>query len=874
MEKQYEAKRIEREIYARWLRDGSFTADVQDNKPSFSVVMPPPNITGQLHMGHALDNTLQDILVRFKRMAGYSVLWVPGTDHASIATEVKIVDRLKKEGLTKQDIGREAFLKRAWAWKEEFGGKIEEQLKKLGISCDWTRERFTLDEGCSKAVVEAFVRLYEKGLIYKGDRIINWCPCCRTALSDAEVEYEESHGYFWHIRYPLADGSGEIIVATTRPETMLGDTAVAVHPEDERYRNMVGKEIRLPLVGRLIPIVADDYVDMDFGTGAVKITPAHDPNDFQVGVRHQLPVVRVMDDGGVINEQGGKYEGLDRYEARKAIVADLEAQGLLFQIEEHEHNVGTCYRCHTVVEPIVSKQWFISMEQLAKPALEAVRSGKTQFVPDRFSKIYYNWMENIQDWCISRQLWWGHRIPADLCEKCGHIVVGRERLTECPKCGGHMHQEEDVLDTWFSSGLWPFSTLGWPEETEELKKYYPNSVLVTAYDIIFFWVARMITFGTEMMHEAPFAHVIIHGLIRDSQGRKMSKSLGNGVDPLEVVEQYGADALRFSLARGISPGNDSRYYDERVEHCRNFANKIWNASRFVLMNEEGLSPKLDESRLDWADKWLLEGLNQLIADETRCLDQFEFGLCADKLYDFIWGSFCDWYIELVKPRLYGDDQAEKEHVLGVLLYALERLLKLLHPFMPFITEEIYQQLPEHQPTLMKTEWPAVDGRKYAKEAARMEQVMDVIVEVRRIRAEMNVAPSKKATLYVIAGPDKLQELRDMEIYLKRLAYSEKVNYQEDKTGVPQNAVPAVCPAAEIYLPLTELVDLKAELKRLQEEEKRLQGEIKRGEGKLSNQGFIAKAPKALVEEETQKLKNYREMHEKVTAQISAYQEMQ
>ncbi len=873
MDKVYNAKEIEQRIYNEWLEKGSFTADLDNEKQSFSVVMPPPNITGRLHMGHALDNMMQDAFVRFKRMQGYSVLWVPGTDHASIATEVKIVDKLKSEGLTKQDIGREEFLKKAWDWKKEYGGTIVSQLKKLGSSCDWSRERFTMDEGCSKAVREAFCRLYEKGYIYKGDRIINWCPCCKTALSDAEVEYEQKDGHFWHIRYDFEDGSGSVTVATTRPETMLGDTAVAVHPNDERYKDMIGKKVILPLVGKAIPIVGDEYVDMEFGSGAVKITPAHDPNDFEVGVRHNLPVIRIMDDGGIINENGGKYKGLDRYEARKQIVNDLEACGSLVSIEEHEHNVGECYRCHTTVEPIISKQWFVNMSEIAKAAVKCVEEGEVTFVPKRFDKIYFNWMNNIKDWCISRQLWWGHRIPAYYCEECGEITVSRTDVEVCPKCKGHCHQDEDVLDTWFSSGLWPFSTMGWPENTPELQKYYPTSILVTGYDIIFFWIARMIVFGKEMTGKAPFANAIIHGIVRDSKGRKMSKSLGNGIDPLEVIEEYGADALRFSLARGISPGNDMRYYDERVEHGRNFANKIWNASRFVLMSAEDREYTVDESKMDYADKWLINRLNTVTREVTQNFEDFELGLASEKVYDLAWKEYCDWYIELCKSRLYSDDAAEKEQVSAMLLYGLKVILKLLHPFMPFVTEEIYKNLPGGEKSLMLQSWPQPFAGDFNEEAAQMEQIMEVIRAIRNIRSDMNVAPSKKCAIYIIAGEGKLDSLKATEGYLMRLGNGERVVYANNKDGLPKNAVSAVCSACEVYLPLFDLIDKEAEKQRLEKEEKRLESEIKRGEGKLSNQGFLSKAPKELVEEEKAKLEGYRDMYLKVKEQIAALKEM-
>jgi valyl-tRNA synthetase len=862
MDKVYDAAAVEQRLYDWWEKSGFFHDEPEEGKQSFSIVMPPPNITGQLHMGHALDNTMQDILTRFKRMQGYCALWLPGTDHASIATEVKIVDQLASEGASKESIGRDAFLERAWKWKETYGGRIVQQLRKLGASCDWQRERFTMDEGCSEAVTETFVKLYEKGLIYRGNRIINWCPECRTALSDAEVEYEEQASHLWHIRYPLSDGSGYVVVATTRPETMLGDSGVAVNPEDERYRGFVGKTVILPIVGREIPIVADEYVDPSFGTGAVKMTPAHDPNDFEVAMRHNLEIIRVMNDDGTINELGGKYCGMDRIEARALVVEELKSLGVLDKITEYSHNVGQCYRCSTTVEPLISRQWFVSMQSLAKPALEAVREGKVRFIPERFDKIYFNWMENIRDWCISRQLWWGHRIPAYYCDDCGEMVVAKEAPKVCPSCGGAMKQDEDVLDTWFSSGLWPFSTLGWPEKTEDLEFFYPTSVLVTGYDIIFFWVARMIVFGLENMGEVPFRDVLVHGIIRDSQGRKMSKSLGNGIDPLEVIEKYGADALRFSLTTGISAGNDMRFYWEKVESSRNFANKIWNAARFVWMNVDGKPSDIDFTKLDIADQWILSRLNGTIKTVTGHLEQYELGLASSALYDFIWSEFCDWYIEMAKERLYGEDEGKKRDVVGVLCYVLKDTLKLLHPLMPFITEEIFSNYGEG--SIMRASWPKPLETDLGA-ADELQDVMDVIRAVRNARAEMNVPPSRKTRLVLVAkNPSVFLQARGI---LMRLAYANDVVIADKK---PEGKVVSlVCPAAEAFIPLEELVDTQKERLRLSKEQDKLTGEIKRAQGKLSNPGFVKKAPAAVVEEERGKLAKYEEMLEKVMERLKA-----
>lgn len=856
MDKIYNPSEFEHDIYEEWEKNGCFRAEVDKKKKPFTIVMPPPNITGQLHMGHALDNTVQDVIIRHKRMQGYSALWLPGTDHASIATEVKIVEKIKKEeGKTKLDIGREEFLKRAFDWKKQYGGRIVTQLRKLGSSCDWSREAFTMDERCSKAVKEVFVKLYDEGLIYRGDRIINWCPSCKTALSDAEVEYEEKASHLWHIRYPYADGSGYLVIATTRPETLLGDTAVAVNPNDERLKDKIGKKLILPLVNKEIPIIGDDYVEIGFGTGAVKITPAHDPNDFEVGLRHNLEVIRIMDDGGVINENGGKYRGLTRDEARVKIVADLEALGLMEKIEDYTHNVGQCYRCNTVVEPIVSKQWFVKMEPLAKPAIDVVKNGQTTFIPERFSKIYFNWMENIRDWCISRQLWWGHRIPAYYCEECGETVVSVDAPTVCPKCGcTHFKQDEDVLDTWFSSALWPFSTLGYPEKTEDLEYFYPTDVLVTAYDIIFFWVARMIFSGVKHMKEVPFKEVLIHGIVRDSQGRKMSKSLGNGVDPLEVIEKYGADSLRFSLMTGVAPGGDIRYQEERIESARNFMNKLWNAARFVHMNCDGYEVKdISETELTAADKWIIAKMSALSSEIEKNLDKYEIGLAAQKLYDFIWSDFCDWYIELAKPMLYGDDEKKKTAERSALRYVLGNVLKLLHPFTPFVTEKLWKEL-GFGGVLMLEHYPSsADFADYSEEAADFEIIMTVVRSVRQTRAELAVEPSKRPELYVVTDLSA-DYVAAMEESIKKLASVSCVKKVGSKSEIPESKLSqTVADGAEIYMPLGELVDFEVEKARTEKEIAKTEAEIKRGEGMLGNAGFVAKAPAALVEQEKAKL---------------------
>ncbi len=869
--KTYSPKEVEDKHYQNWVEKGYFTPDANSDKEPFTIVIPPPNVTGQLHMGHALDETLQDILIRYKRMAGFNTLWVPGTDHAGIATQIKVEEVLRKEeGLTRYDLGREKFIEKVWDWKKLYGGRIINQLKKLGSSCDWTRERFTMDEGCSKAVKEVFVSLYEKGLIYQGNRIINWCPRCITALSDAEVEYTEQAGHFWHIKYPIKDSDDFLEIATTRPETMLGDTAVAVHPDDERYKDLVGKMLILPLVGKEIPIIADEYVDKEFGTGCVKITPAHDPNDFEVGLRHGLEIIKVMNDDATINSFGGKYEGLDRYEARKQMVADLEAEGLLVKVKDHAHNVGQCYRCGTTVEPITSDQWFVKMQPLADKALEVVKDGTVKFVPDRFSKIYTNWMENVHDWCISRQLWWGHRIPAFYCDDCHEMVVTKEEAAVCPKCGKAMRQDPDTLDTWFSSALWPFSTLGWPDETADLKTFYPTSVLVTGYDIIFFWVARMIFSGMEHMEKEPFKHVLIHGLVRDSQGRKMSKSLGNGVDPLEVIEEFGADALRFTLATGNAPGNDMRYSTEKVTASRNFANKIWNASRFVQMNLSVDELKIpEEKELCIEDKWILDKYNQLVEEVTANLEKFELGVAAAKLYEFIWDEFCDWYIELVKPRLYDTESASNKTAQYVLSYVLSNTLKLLHPFMPFITEEIWQSLPHDGESIVIAPWPKKDEKlSFSKESAQMEMIMDALKAVRNKRAEMNIPPSKKASMFIVT--EEKQVFESGAVFFEKLASAQSVTVLEDNSGIDENAVPVIVNGAQIFMPMGELVDFEKEIKRLEDEKKHLLDEIKRVDGKLSNKGFVDKAPAHVVEEEKAKGEKYRAMLEKVEESLAAF----
>ena len=849
--KVYDSREVEDRIYKTWLDGNYFHARCEEGKDTYTIVIPPPNITGQLHMGHAHDNTLQDILIRYKRMQGFDTLWLPGTDHASIATEAKIVEAMRKEGITKEDIGRDGFLERAWKWKEQYGGRIIEQLKKMGSSCDWERERFTLDEGCSNAVKEVFVGLYKKGLIYRGERIINWCPHCLTSISDAEVEYEEQAGHFWHLRYPLVDGSGYLELATTRPETLLGDTAVAVNPSDERYKDLVGKMLDLPLVHRQIPIVADDYVETDFGTGVVKITPAHDPNDFEVGLRHNLPVINVMTDDAKITDDYPKYAGMDRYEARKAIVADLEAEGALVKIEDYAHNVGTCYRCSTTVEPRVSKQWFVKMKPLATPAIDAVKNGETKFVPQRFEKVYFHWLENIRDWCISRQLWWGHRIPAWYCADCGEITVSKTDACACEHCGSkNINQDPDTLDTWFSSALWPFSTLGWPEETADLKHYYPTNTLVTGYDIIPFWVMRMMFSGIEQTGQVPFNTVLIHGLVRDSQGRKMSKSLGNGVDPLEVIEQYGADALRFTLATGNSPGNDMRYIPERVEASRNFANKLWNAARFILMNLKSDEVMPLPETLTLEDKWILSKYNSLVAEVTENLDKFELGLAVQKLYDFIWDVYCDWYIEITKSRLNGDDEASANNARAVLVYVFDGILKLLHPFMPFITEEIWQAIPHDGESIMIAEWPKFNSNlAFNNEETEFEKIMAAIKAIRNRRAEMNVPPSRKANVTI--ETESQQTFIDGQSFICRLAYASAVSVVGK--AEENDAVCIITDDAKIYLPLAELVDFSAELERLGKELQKAEVDKEFFEKKLNNPGFIAKAPEQLVATQREQL---------------------
>lgn len=873
--KTYSPSEFEDRLYKFWCDNNYFTPDPADNRPSFSVVIPPPNVTGQLHMGHALDETLQDIIVRYKRMQGFNTLWVPGTDHAGIATQIKVEEQLRvNEGLTRYDLGREAFLERVWDWKNRFGDRIISQLKKLGTSCDWSRERFTMDEGCSKAVKEAFVNLYNKGLIYRGHRIINWCPHCATALSDAEVEYKDQPGFFWHIKYPVKDSeNGEYVeIATTRPETMFGDTAVAVNPNDEATKHLIGKTLILPIVGREIPVIADDYVEIGFGTGCVKITPAHDPNDFMVGQRHALEQIKVMNDDATMNSYAGKYEGMDRYACRKALVEELKEKGYLVKVVPHEHNVGVCYRCGTTVEPITSDQWFVKMKPLAAPAIEAVRDGRINFVPERFSKNYFNWMENILDWCISRQLWWGHRIPAFYCDTCGHMTVSKEDITVCPECGAPVRQESDVLDTWFSSALWPFSTLGWPEKTADLEKYYPTSVLVTGYDIITFWVSRMIFSGLEHMHKEPFSTVFIHGLVRDAQGRKMSKSLGNGIDPLEIIDKYGADALRFALATGNSPGNDMRFSDEKIESARNFANKLWNASRFVRMNLTIDKVELpDKAELATEDKWLLDKFNSLVATVVGALDKYEVGVALSSIYDFTWDILCDWYIELAKARLNEKGTKENEVCQNVISYVLIGTLKLLHPFMPFITEEIYQSMPHECESIMISDYPKCDASlEFEADSAEMTKVIDAIKAIRARRSEMNVAPSKKAKIYIATKHTDAFNAQT-EVFFMRLASASEVIVAPEfdtQTVSADNAVQIITDSATIYLPLSDIIDFEKERARLVNEKKRLIGEIERIEKKLSNEGFTAKAPAAVVEGERQKMSKYREMLDGVEVAIA------
>ena len=854
METRFNPQAIEADLYRAWEESGAFTAHRVEGKKPFTIVMPPPNITGQLHMGHAMDCILQDAPIRYHRMKGDPTLWLPGTDHAAIATEVRIVETMRKEGLTKKSIGREAFLERAWNWKKEYGGRIVHQQRKMGVSCDWSRERFTMDEGCSKAVREVFVRLYEKGLIYRGNRMINWCPACRSALSDAEVEYKDQASHLWHIRYPGADGGEGVVVATTRPETMLGDTGVAVNPADERYTDLVGKKVILPLMNKEIPVVADEYVEMDFGTGAVKMTPAHDPNDFEVAQRHNLEIITVTNDDGTMNENAGRFAGMDPMECRKAVVEELDKLGLLVKIEDYSHNVGFCYRHgDTPVEPRLSEQWFVKMKTLAEPAIAAVRDGRTKFLPERFSKMYYNWMENIRDWCISRQLWWGHRIPVWYCDDCGEMIASREDPDCCPKCGGKLRQDEDVLDTWFSSALWPFSTLGWPEQTEDLKYFYPTTMLVTGYDIITFWVSRMMVSGIEQMGEPPFATVLIHGLVRDELGRKMSKSLGNGVDPLEVIEEYGADALRFSLVMGVSPGNDTRYSRDKVEAARNFANKVWNASRFVLMNVNERK-EFDPAKLETADKWILSRLQEAIRDVSDHMEDGDFGLAATKIYDFAWSEFCDWYIELSKSRLLGEDGESKDTVKAVLLYVLENLLKLLHPFMPFLTEQVYKYLPETEGFLMLQQWPEVKQElSFAEDEQKMQGIMEIIRTIRNLRSEMNVAPSKRTRLMLLPAEGWADTLAGGDGYFRRLAGASETELLSDRNAVTEKTVSAVTAAGELFIPLGDLVDFEKEIARLGKELENLQKEMNRSRGMLNNQGFLAKAPAQLVQAEKDKL---------------------
>ena len=874
LSKTYDPKDFEKRLYDEWLDKGYFKSSPNPDKKPFCIVLPPPNITGQLHMGHALDHTLQDVLIRWKRMDGYEALWQPGTDHASIATEVKVCERIKEqEGKTKYELGREEFLNRAMDWRNEFGRKIVDQMKQLGDSCDWDRERFTMDEGCNEAVTEFFVKLYEKGQIYRGNRIINWCPDCKTTLSDAEVEHEEKAGNFYHIKYFLKDSDEFLEIATTRPETMLGDTGIAVNPEDERYAHLVGKTAILPLVGRELPIVADDYVDKDFGSGAVKMTPAHDPNDFGVGQRHNLEEINVMNEDGTMNELAGKYQGMDRYECRKQLMQDLEEAGYVIAIKDHPHSVGTCYRCHTVIEPRLSEQWFVKMDELAKPAIDILKSKELQFVPERYDKTYLQWLENIRDWCISRQLWWGHQIPAYYCQECGEVIVAKEKPEAC-KCGcTDLKQDEDVLDTWFSSALWPFSTLGWPHNTEELEYYYPTNVLVTGYDIIFFWVVRMAFAGMFCMNEKPFDHVLIHGLVRDSQGRKMSKSLGNGIDPLEVIDQYGADALRFMLVTGNSPGNDMRFYMERVEAARNFANKLWNASRFVFMNidEEimnGVTRESVEANLTIADKWIISRANNVVKEVIDNMDKFDLGIAAQKIYDFAWTEYCDWYIEIVKPRLYGDDVEAKKAALYTLTYVLETILKLLHPYMPFITEEIYTYLPTVKVSIVIAIWPHYkEEDNMASEEEMMELAMDGIRNIRNARAEMDVPPSKKAKVIIVPAEGKKSAVEATKEYFVTLASASMVEIAETEENIPEDAVSVVINGAKIFIPLDELVDFEKEKERLTKEKAKLEGEIKRVNGKLSNQGFLAKAPESLVNEEKAKKEKFEEMMKSVLERL-------
>ena len=880
--KTYDPKGIEDRLYSKWEEKKYFHAEVDETKKPFTIVIPPPNITGKLHMGHALDNTMQDILIRWKRMQGYNALWQPGTDHASIATEVKIINELKKEGIDKHDLGRDKFLERAWEWKKEYGGRIIQQLKKLGSSCDWDRERFTMDEGCNEAVTEVFIKMHEKGYIYKGSRIVNWCPVCNTSISDAEVEYEEQAGHLWHIKYPLIEEDGSVSTtkfiefATTRPETMLGDSAVAVNPDDDRYKDMVGKEVMLPIINRKIPIIADSYVDMEFGTGVVKITPAHDPNDFEVGKRHNLPEINILNDDATINKNGGKYEGLDRYECRKQIVAELDGMGLLVRIEDYSHNVGTHDRCHTTVEPMIKKQWFVKMDELIKPAVKAVQDGEIRLIPPRMDKTYFNWTDNIRDWCISRQLWWGHRIPAYYCEDCGEVVVGREMPDKCPKCGcTRFRQDPDTLDTWFSSALWPFETLGWPEKTKDLEYFFPTDVLVTGYDIIFFWVIRMIFSSYEQMGTYPFKTVLFHGLVRDSQGRKMSKSLGNGIDPLEVIDQYGADALRLTLITGNAPGNDMRFYNERVENSRNFANKVWNASRFIMMNmgedEKSAIHQPMPAGLEPVDHWILSKLNQTIKDATENMDHFELGIAVQKVYDFIWDEFCDWYIEMVKPRLYNsDDQTSHAAAMWTLQTVLINALKLLHPYMPFITEEIFCTMQDEEESIMISSWPVYqEAWNFAQDEKEIETIKEAVRGIRNVRTQMNVAPSRKAKVYVVSEKQELLEIfKTGKLFFESLAYASESICQKDKTGIADDAVTVAIPDATVYIPFTDLVDLSAEIERLEKEKARLEGELKRSRNMLSNEKFISKAPQVKIDEEKEKQHKYEQTYAQVEERLA------
>ncbi len=866
LEKNYNPSEIEDRLYQKWLDKKYFHAEVDRSKKPFTIVMPPPNITGKLHMGHALDNTMQDIIIRFKRMQGYEALWVPGTDHASISTEVKVTNALKEEGIDKHELGREGFLKRTWEWKKEYGGTITSQLKKIGSSCDWDRERFTMDEGCSKAVLEVFCRLYEKGLIYKGSRIVNWCPVCNTSISDAEVEHEEQAGHFWHINYPVVGEEGRYVeIATTRPETLLGDSALAVNPDDERYTDLIGKEVYLPLTDRKIPIIADSYVDKEFGTGVVKITPAHDPNDFEVGKRHNLPEINILNDDATINKLGGKYAGMDRYEARKAMVADLEAQGLLVKVEDHVHNVGTHDRCKTTVEPMIKQQWFVKMDELIKPAVEGVKNGDIELVPASMDKTYFNWTDNIRDWCISRQLWWGHRIPAYYCKDCGEMVVSKDKVCTCPNCKStNVEQDPDTLDTWFSSALWPFSTLGWPDKTPELDYFYPTDVLVTGYDIIFFWVIRMIFSGYEQMGKKPFGKVLFHGLVRDSQGRKMSKSLGNGIDPLEVIDKYGADALRYTLITGNAPGNDMRFYWERVEASRNFANKVWNASRFIMMNDPDNKIKATDDKpanLTAADKWILSKMNSLIKEVTDNMEKYDLGIAVAKLNDFIWEEFCDWYIEMVKPRLYNDEDTTKTAAIWTLKKVLIDALKLLHPYMPFITEEIFCNIQDEEESIMISSWPVyTEDNDYSEDENAIETIKTAVRNIRNVRAEMNVAPSRKALVYVVSENEEIRNIFDNgRVFFATLGYASDVKVQADKSGIPDDAVSTVIPGAVIYIPFAELVDIDKEIERLNKEKDKLHKEIARCNGMLNNEKFTSKAPQAKIDEEKAKLEKYSDM---------------